>query len=71
MATHSSATVREETPHVINNSAKRRAQSLIYDKSIDVQTRGLIRYALEINDPWLAEIVRRIDAGETLDRLDL
>jgi hypothetical protein len=31
----------------------------------------IIRYALETNDPWLAELVRRVDAGdmisETLD----
>ena len=35
-------------------------------KSIDPQSRAIIRYALEINDPWLAELVRRADAGETL-----
>jgi hypothetical protein len=70
MATHSSAIVRAETPHITNNSIKRRAQSVIDDKSIDAQSRGLVRYALEINDPWLAEIVRRIDAGETIDTID-
>ena len=64
MATHSSATTREETPH-INNALKRRAQSVINNKSIDAQTRGLIRYAMEINDPCLAELVRRVAAGET------
>ena len=41
------------------------------DKSIDPQSRAIIRYALEINDPWLAELVRRVDAGETIvDTLD-
>ena len=25
----------------------------------------MIRYGLETNDPWLAELVRRADAGET------
>ena len=71
MATHSSATAREETPHVLDNSIKQRAQSVINDKTIDAQSRGLVRYALEINDPSLPEIVRRIDAGETLDSLGL
>jgi len=26
----------------------------------------LIRYGLETNDPWLAKLVRRVDAGETI-----
>jgi hypothetical protein len=34
------------------------------DTSIDTQSRAIIRYALETNDPWLAELVRRADAGE-------
>jgi len=65
MANHSSATVRE-TPHVDQTTLKRRAQSVLNDRSIDAQSRAIIRYALEINDPWLAELVRRADAGETL-----
>jgi hypothetical protein len=81
MANHSSATVRE-TPHVtqstkhetlningtetISVALKRRAESLIKDKSIDPQSRAVIRYRLETNDPWLAELVRRADAGETI-----
>lgn len=72
MASHSSATVREEAPHVtktsrtntIVNALKRRAQAVLNDRSIDPQSRAIIRYALEINDPWLAELVRRADAGE-------
>jgi hypothetical protein len=41
------------------------------DKSIDPQSRAIIRYALEINDPWLARLVRRADAGEAIvDTLD-
>ena len=79
MANHSSATVREHTPHAtqtsrtntIVNALKRRAQSVLNDKSIDPQSRAIIRYALEINDPWLARLVRRADAGETIvDNLD-
>ena len=73
MANHSSATVRE-TPHVnrtsrtntIINALKQRAQSVLNDRSIDPQSRAIIRYALETNDPWLAELVRRADAGETV-----
>jgi hypothetical protein len=73
MATHTSATVRE-TPHSIKtsrtntivNTLKRRAQAVLNDKSIDPQSRAIIRYALEVNDPWLAELVRRADAGEAI-----
>lgn len=56
---------REETPQ-LSDALKRRAQSVINDKSIDAQTRTLIRYALEINDPWLPDLVRRVDAGESI-----
>ena len=79
MANHSSATVREHTPHAnrtsrtntIVNALKRRAQAVLNDKSIDPQSRAIIRYALEVNDPWLAQLVRRADAGEAIvDILD-
>jgi len=74
MANHSSAPLREQTPHVnqtsrtntIMNALKRRAQAVLNDKSIDAQSRAIIRYALEINDPWLAKLVRRADAGESI-----
>ena len=78
MANHSSATARE--PHVnrttrtntIINALKQRAQSVLNDKSIDAQSRAIIRHALETNNPWLAEMVRRADAGETIvDTLDV
>jgi hypothetical protein len=73
MANHSSATVRE-TPHVnqtlgtnpIVNALKQRAQAVLNDRSIDPESRAIIRYALETNDPSLAELVRRADAGETI-----
>jgi hypothetical protein len=48
------------------NALKRRAQEVLNDKSIDPQSRAIIRYALEINDPWLAELVRLADAGEEI-----
>jgi hypothetical protein len=71
MVNDSSASVREETPHLINNivlskSLRRRAQSIIDDRSIDSETRASIRYALTFNDPWLPELVRRVDAGEPI-----
>jgi hypothetical protein len=85
MTTHTSATVYEEAPHVtetsqtpetttktiISDSLRRRAQSVIYDRSIDPQWRAVIRYGLETDDPWLADLVRRADAGETIiDTID-
>lgn len=79
MAIDTSATVRHEAPHAnritrtatILNALKRRAQAVLNDTSIDPQSRAIIRYAMEINDPWLAELVRRADEGETaLDTID-
>jgi hypothetical protein len=70
MSTHSSsAPERQATPHATNNTIsdaiKRRAQSLINDRTIDASERAFISYALATNDtPGLSELVRRIDAGE-------
>jgi len=76
MTTHgSSAPERDATPHATNsitnntisNAIKRRAQSLINDRSIDASDRAFIRYALATNDtPGLSELVRRVDAGEPI-----
>jgi len=73
MANHTSARECEETPHltkasrtIISDALKRRAQSVIKNKSIDAQSRAVIRYGLETNDPWLSELVRRVDVGETI-----
>ena len=72
MTSHGSATVRE-TPHetetiqiTISDALRRRAQAVLNDRSIDPQWRSIIRYALEINDPLLPDLVRRADAGETI-----
>ena len=72
MTTHGSATVLE-TPHetettqiTISDALRRHAQSVMNNRSIDPQWRAIIRYALEINDPWLADLVRRAEAGETI-----
>lgn len=73
MANHSSATVRQ-TPHsnhlsrtnTIVNALIRRAQAVLNDQSIDPQSRAIVRYAMERNDPWLARLVRHADAGEAV-----
>ena len=74
MTTHSSATAREEEPHVnqttrtatIIDALKRSAQAVLNDNSIDAQSRAVIRHALETNDPWLARLINRADAGERI-----
>jgi hypothetical protein len=75
MSTHSSAQPCAETPHAnnsitnnaISDAVRRRALSLIKDKAIDASDRDFIRYALATNDaPGLAELVRRVDAGEPM-----
>jgi len=72
MARHSSATPREEKSHIIDASLKQRARLLTTNSSIPGQTRSLIRYALEINDPYLGQLVRRVEAGEvTIDHVHL
>ena len=71
MARHSSASLREEKSHIIDASLKRRARLLITNGSIPSQTRSLIRYALEIKDPDLDQLVRRVESGETrIDQLE-
>jgi len=71
--THSSATAHEETPHetetiqiTISDALRRRAQAVINGSSIDPQWRNVVRYALEIKDPLLPDLVRRADAGEKI-----
>ncbi len=73
MSTHVSATALEETPHetettqiTTSDALRRRAQAVINDRRTDPQWRSMVRYALEINDPWLADIVRRAGAGEKI-----
>lgn len=48
----------------IINALKRRAQAVLNDELIDPESRAIIRYGLETNDPWLAELVKRAEAGE-------
>ena len=72
MSTHSSATVHQR-PHetettiiTVSDITRRRAESVISDRTIDPQWRTIIRAALELNDPWLAELVSRAEAGENI-----
>ena len=70
MANHSSATPhvnRTSRTNTIVNALKQRAQAVLNDTSIDPQSRAIIRYAMEINDPWLAEWVRQADSDGTVD----
>lgn len=73
MSTHVSATALEHTPHEtetttipISDALRRRAESVINDSRTDPLWRPIIRYGLEINDPWLDDIVRRAEAGEKI-----
>jgi hypothetical protein len=71
MANDTSASEHGETPH-LDSSLKRRARLLITNSSIPRQTRSLIRYALEIKDPSLAEVVKRVESGEmTIEHVQL
>jgi hypothetical protein len=60
----------ETTPHVtqitISDALRRRAQAVINDRTVDPRWRAIVRYGLETNDPWLADLVRRADTGETI-----
>ena len=71
MTTHSSAIAHQETPHetettiiTLSDATRRRAESVINDKTVDPQWRTIIRFALELNDPGLVELVTRAEAGE-------
>lgn len=48
----------------IIEALKRRAHVVLNDRSLDPQSRAIIRYALETNDPWLAKMIERAEAGE-------
>ena len=73
MTTHSSAIAHQDTPHetettkiTVSGATKRRAESVINDKMIDPQWRTIIRAALELNDPFVGELVSRAEAGEDI-----
>jgi hypothetical protein len=51
---------------VIDANLKRRARKLILDSRIPGPTRGMLRYGLEIKDPYLPQLVRRVESGEMI-----
>jgi len=72
MARHGSATLRQEKSRTIDASLKRRVRLLLTNSSVPAQTRSMIRYAMEIKDPHLSQLVRRVEAGEkTIDSLQI
>src|SRR5215213_1202219 len=73
MNTHSSAIAHQDTPQetettkiTVSDATRRRAESVINDKTIDPQWRTIIRFALELNDPFVGELVSRAEAGENI-----
>jgi len=64
MTKHGSASPRKHESHALDANLKRRARKLATDSRVDPRTRSLIRYALEIKDKSLEQIVNRIEAGE-------
>jgi hypothetical protein len=64
MTKHGSASLRKQESHILDADIKRRARKLATDSRVDPRTRSLIRYGLEIKDPYLEQIVNRVEAGE-------
>jgi hypothetical protein len=72
MANHGSALLRKQKSHTLNANLKRRARKLATDSRVDPRTRSLIRYALEIKDKRLEQIVNRVESGEmSIDQIYL
>jgi hypothetical protein len=65
MTKHGNASPRKQTSRTLDADLKRRARKLTTDSRVDPRTRSLIRYGLEIKDPYLEQVVRRVEAGET------
>ena len=73
MTLYTSAPAQEHTPHetettilTVSEATKRCAESVINDVSIDPQWRTIIRAALELGDPLVAELVNRAEANEDI-----
>jgi hypothetical protein len=64
MTKHGNASPREPKSHTLDANLKRRARNLATDSRVDPRTRSLIRYGLEIKDPYLKQVVNRVAAGE-------
>jgi hypothetical protein len=73
MTTHSSAIAHQDTPHetettniTVSDATRHHAESVINDTTINPQWRTIIRFALELNDPFVGELVSRAEAGEDI-----
>lgn len=73
MTTNSTATAHQQPSHeiettiiTVSDAIKRRAESVINDRTIDPQWRTIIRFALELNDPFVGELVSRAASGENV-----
>ena len=64
MTKHGSASLRKQESRTLDANLKRRARKLATDSRVEPRTRSLIRYALEIKDQYLEQIVNRVEAGE-------
>jgi hypothetical protein len=64
MTKHGSASPRKQESRTLDANLKRRARKLATDSRVDPRTRSLIRYGLQIKDPYLEQVVNRIEAGE-------
>ena len=64
MTKHGSASPRKQESRTLDANLKRRARTLITDSRVDPRTRSLIRYGLQIKDPYLEQVVTRVEAGE-------
>lgn len=64
MTKHGSASPRKQESRTLDADLKRRARKLTTDSKVDLRTRSLIRYGLQIKDPYLEQVVNRVEAGE-------
>ena len=72
MAKHGSASPRKQESRTLDANLKRRARKLATNGSVDPRTRSLIRYGLEIKDPYLEQVVNRVESGEiSIDHINL
>lgn len=65
MTKHGSASPRKQESRTLDANLKRRARKLATDSRVDPRTRSLIRYGLQIKDPYLEQVVNRVEADET------
>jgi hypothetical protein len=50
----------------LSDDVRKRALAILNNQAINAEIRGVIRYGLEIDDPWTPDHVRRVEAGENI-----